>query len=132
LAAQGAPDATPLLHNGGTIAFAEQQIIASGMGVHQYSTVSQQRDAFSLLIWLRKNEILAALDAQLEAEGNSVTSLSAEERTTKLAEMNKRLINLQRQEECVIQRMEDEGAMVVTRRNTDPLILLEVEVVPSK
>ena len=66
-------------------------------------------------------------DIDFEADGSN--ALPAEERNTKLASLRKALITLKRQQEAVICRLETEGAFTVPRTNSDPLILLEVELV---
>jgi hypothetical protein len=128
LAAQGAPEISTLFR-GGSVAWQQIQIVSDGRGHHPHTVVSTQRDAFSLQVWIHKDQILKRLEEDIDFEADGANALTSEDRAAKLAALNKSLILLQRQEEAVICRLEDEGAMLITRRNTSPVILLGVELV---
>ena len=73
-----------------------------------------------------RTEKRQAIDA--EGDGNA-PPLSVEERNAKLAQLEKSLTRLFRDEEAVIMKIEEHGA-VIPRLTRDPLILLGVELAP--
>lgn len=76
LAAQGAPEVTHLFRSG-SVVWPEQMVVSNGAGVHQFATVSNQRDAFSLLVWLNKDAILKRLEEEIDFEADGANALSA-------------------------------------------------------
>lgn len=124
LVEKGRPEVSNLLY-GGAITWPTEQLVAGGQGVHQYTVVTTVPDAFAFAVWSNAETIIAKLDAQIERMGDDASALTAEAQAARIAELEAALLQLQRQEEAVIERMEVSG-QAVKRTCRDPLVLLGI------
>jgi hypothetical protein len=129
LAEKGRPDIGNLFH-AGEIGWADTQLTAGGHGHHDTVVSTTVRDAFALTIWAHQEAIVERLAAEIDRAGNDTNALSREAQTARVAQCERALIDLQRQEEAIIERLEAEG-IHVRRTCSDPLILLGIEFAQS-
>ena len=99
---------------------------AGGHGHHEHVVAATIKDAFALAVWENQDGIVAKLDRQIEAQGNDAIALDADAKAQRLAELEARLLRLQRTAEAIIERLEGDG-MSIHRSCTDPLVLLGIE-----
>lgn len=125
LAQKGEPDISGLFHSG-TVRWPTQLLVADGSGVHPHIVSATILDAASLTIWANRAAITAELDAEIDRQGDDANALTAGEQSAQLAERRAALLNLQRQEEAAVERLEAQG-QVVARFCRDPLVLLGIQ-----
>jgi len=122
---RGRPDVSGLFRDDDVL-WPTETFTAGGHGHHEYVVAATVKDAFALAVWANQEGIVAKLDKQIEAAGNDAIALDAAAKAQRLADLEARLLRLQRNEEAIIERLEGDG-MSVHRSCTDPLVLLGIE-----
>lgn len=125
LAAEGAPDVWGLFR-GGDIRWPSEQLLARAFGGEEVAIATTVNNATALAVWAHRDAIIAALEAAIEHCGNGRDALSAADQTARIAECEAALLQLQREAEAIIERLEGDG-VAVRRTCTDPLVLLGIE-----
>ena len=125
LAEKGRPDVANLFH-GGAVVWPTEMFSAGGHGAHQYTVTATVNDALAFAAWANRAAIIAQLDAEIERAGDDTNALSAEAQATRVAELQASLLNLQRHEEAIAERLEGDG-IPVRRICVDPVVLLGIE-----
>ena len=86
-----------------------------------------QLDGFATLVWLFKAELIEALEKEVDASSDDNSVLSEPDRGRRLAEVERDMLTVEREEEFFIRRARDEGATVMRRRNANPLAVLQLK-----
>jgi len=84
------------------------------------------KDPPSVTVWAHRDAIIAQLEAEIERIGDDATALSVEAQAARIAELRAAILQAQRHEEAIIERLEAEGVQV-RRTCSDPVILLGIE-----
>jgi hypothetical protein len=79
----------------------------------------------SLLVWLCRDQLEQRLVGMLPPN-DLPGSLSDERREERIAEINARRLDIERQEEAAIMSAADDGMTIIRRRDADPRAILEV------
>jgi hypothetical protein len=124
LAQQGKPTVEDLFH-GGDVQWPTEQFSAACHGTNPSVLVATVRNASALVAWAARDAIIVALDAEIDRLGNDGDALSAEDQAARIAECELALLNLQREAEALIERLEGDGVMV-HRVCADPRVLLGI------
>jgi hypothetical protein len=127
IAVRGRPDVASLFH-GGEIGWPTELLTTNGGGHHEYVSVAQVVAAFPFVVWAHKDAVLAAINAEIDAQADDANALSAEVRATAIAEGAATLLDLQRKEERICEMIEETTGQTVRRLNRDPMVLLGIEV----
>lgn len=80
--------------------------------------------ATALLAWLHKDELLRALDREIDLTADDEHALSTAARTAKLNDIDQEMLAIEREEEALITQTESEGFPVLRRRDADPRAVL--------
>jgi hypothetical protein len=83
-----------------------------------------------LLALLFPQELTEAF--QLDAEPEPENAVSPEERDQQISKFANTLLQLERQEEFLIERAADEGTEIVRRRDTNPMAVLQLQIVAQE
>jgi hypothetical protein len=112
------PDFAPLVDRGEHIRFPKNRA-----ALQQYSgTDLYAIDPIGVLMWVFKDELLAAADREIEAHGRDDIALTHEERTAKLAEIDAAILRSER-EECAFAEL----AGRLPRADCDPRAALGLD-----
>lgn len=96
------------------------------IGIHEYVVSATVKDPPSVTVWAHRDAIIAQLEAEIERIGDDATALSVEAQAARIAELRAAILQAQRHEEAIIERLEAEGVQV-RRTCSDPVILLGIE-----
>lgn len=132
LARRGRPDVTLLVNYGPSqgVIWPDYEAIARGrgIGVALPGDVGHTRNVpaahMPLLAWLFKDSLIAAIEAEIDANSEDEQALSLEQRTKKLAEIDARILAAERVEVALVRHA---GIAVDYREDTDPRALLGIE-----
>jgi hypothetical protein len=83
-----------------------------------------QVDVFGLLIWLFHDEVISALEREVDELADDAHALSDEDRAAHEAALQARLLEAERIEERLIEVAAEEGRAVSRRPNADPRAVL--------
>jgi hypothetical protein len=125
LAARGRPEVDGLFHGKG-VGWPTHQFIAGGHGAHQYAVTATVTDILGLFVWAHRDALIAALDQEIEAQGDDSAALNTQDQAARIVELEGALLLLQRQAEAVIDQLAGDG-IPVRRTCTNPLVLLGIE-----
>lgn len=126
VAERGRPDVSNLFL-GSEITWPSEQLFARVEGTNPAVASATIKDALSLAVWANAPAIIARLDEEIERCGDDKSALTREAQAERVAERERALVDLRRQEEAIIERLEAQGQRVV-RLSTDPLILLGIDI----
>jgi hypothetical protein len=124
LVEKGKPDVSPLAYDQ-PIAWPSEQFQAGGNGAHQYVVLTTIKDTFAFCMFVNQEAVLKALDAEIEKSNNDAGALSRDVQATRVAELQASLLQLERQQEAIIERLEGDG-IPIRRTCSDPLVLLGI------
>jgi hypothetical protein len=124
VAEQGWPDVSNLFL-GGAITWPSETLVAHGQGANAAVVSATIKDALSVAVWANAPAIIERLDQEIEQRGDEATALTREAQAERVAERERALFDLRRQEEAIIERLEAQGQHV-PRLCTDPAILLGI------
>ena len=88
-------------------------------------------DALALVAYLHKSALIAALDAEIDAESDDAASLSHEDRQLREAEAQDDLLDIERQEAALIWLAQDERLPVEHRVDCSPLAILQCRLIST-
>lgn len=136
LARHGCPDVSYMVNHGPSegVIWPDYEAIARGRGIGVPlpggvgHTRFIQAPHLPLLAWLFKDRMLQAIDAEIDANAEDEQSLSLEQRTKKLAEIDARILAAERVDVALVRH--SSGAADY-RDDTDPRALLGIEGPPS-
>ncbi|QND22554.1 hypothetical protein HB774_24080 [Rhizobium leguminosarum bv. viciae] len=136
LARRGAPDVSYVLNHGPSegLVWPDYRTIARGGGIGVVlpgdTGFTSRVDAphLPLLAWLFKDRLLAAIEAEIDANSEDEQSLSLEVRTKKLSEIDARILMAERVDVAMTRHS---GGAADYRDDTDPRAFLGVEGPPS-
>lgn len=94
-----------------------------GSGQVRGRATSEGPDTLSLMAWLHKDALLAALDREVDEMADDAAALSDEERAAKIAKTKAALLIAERNEVALI----DESGEITYRPDTDPRALLGID-----
>jgi hypothetical protein len=127
IAESGAPDISGLTH-GLPIAFPTELFTASSHVPNAVTVAATVKSAFPFAVWLHQDTLIRKLSEAIDAaaEASDVAPLNRVDRGAQLVALNKSLLSLQRSEEAIISKIEEQGGSVM-RTCRDTLILLGIE-----
>lgn len=136
LARRGCPDVTYMINHGPSqgVIWPDYDAIARGRGIgvplpgDMGYTRLVQAPHLPLLAWLFKDRMIEAIEAEIDANAEDEHSLTVEQRTKKLAEIDARVLAAERIDVALVRHA---GNAVDYREDTDPRALLGIEGPPS-
>ena len=81
-------------------------------------------DVEALLCWTFKDQMIAAVDKEIELRGDDANALSDAQRAERTATILGDLLMSEREEELLIEHGEAKGIVLARRTNADPRALL--------
>jgi hypothetical protein len=87
--------------------------------------IASKQDMIGVLCWLAPTSVVAALKREIEQAPAAAGALPAADRIAKVAELESRLLDLERRESALLERAEG----VLPRPEMSPLAYLQVEIV---
>ncbi|ANK84451.1 hypothetical protein AMJ97_CH00814 [Rhizobium sp. N1314] len=132
LARRGCPDVTYMVNHGPSqgVIWPDYEAIARGRGVgvplpgDVGHTRFVQAPHLPLLAWLFKGRMIAAIEKEIDANAEDEQSLSLEQRTKKLAEIDARILATERVEVALVRHS---GGAFDYRDDTDPRAFLGID-----
>lgn len=124
IAERGRPDVASVFI-GGEVAWPNETLTAHGYGEGAAVVSGTVRDAFAVALWANEAAVLRLLDAEIERLGDDATALTREAQAERATHHERTLVDLQRVEEHLIERLVADG-VPVRRLCTDPAILLGI------
>ncbi|MEJ2375225.1 MAG: hypothetical protein P8Y71_07290 [Pseudolabrys sp.] len=106
LAELGRPDVASL-YNGQPLEWPTEMLVANGAGVHPHIVTATVKHTFALTVWMNRDLLIQKLDEEIEHQGDDSFALSKDEQRVKLKELENQLLLLQRQEEKLIDRLDN-------------------------
>lgn len=92
----------------------------TGGGMAMPVSADPRPDWGSLALWALKDQILAAVDAEIDLRGDDEHALGSEERAEREQVLLAELLALERAEEAAIEAAEAEGLAIARRPDSDP------------
>ena len=83
-------------------------------------------DTLALIAWLAKDELIAALSAEIDARADDGAALTDEQRGERLAEIEIDMLAAERDEEALVEMAHRAGTPVDRRPDASPLAVLGV------
>jgi hypothetical protein len=128
LAARGAPGLYELLEGGNAIAWPMLQVLSrvetnQGPGI----ATAETPDALALICWSFKSQLLSALDAEIERCADDGAAMTADQKATKIGELEAALLERERVEEAITAAVIECGSKVARRADLDPRALMGVD-----
>jgi len=120
----GRPDLAPVLDHGEPIRWPTAAL--NHLGRQRLDAAVGQADTFdglAVLIWLFKPQLIDALEKEIDAIADDAAALSEADRDRLMAEVERDLLAVQRDEEFFIRQ----AANVARRRDAHPLAVLQLE-----
>ena len=91
------------------------------------------RRVVDVMCWLHPYQMRKRLEVEVEAaSGDGGLVLTADERATRLAEIDAEMVKLERVEEAIVMRLQDAGQVVARRASASPQAILGVKVATEK
>lgn len=81
-------------------------------------------DSQAMIAWLFKKQLLAAVDAEIAELSDDKGALTDEQREQKLAEIDRDILAVEREEEELVSMAESQGQTISRRTNSDPRAIL--------
>jgi hypothetical protein len=81
-------------------------------------------DAFSTFAWLFKDQIIARLEAEVDAKADDSAALDDETRAARIAEARREILSLEREEEAMVTLARSTGLAFQRRADADPRAIL--------
>ena len=81
-------------------------------------------DAIAIVAWAHRDVLIARLDEEIESCSTDTEALTDEQRSVKTAAISADILAIEREEEVLIERMEQSGAMFLRRPDADPRAIL--------
>lgn len=126
MAANGAPDVIGLLE-GGAIEFPMVDTgpvaVASNRGAG-FAQGTRQVDTLAVFAWLHRDQLIAALHAEIDDNADDAGALSDKDRADKIAKAKAAMLADERAEETLITLGEAQGLNILRRENADPRAVL--------
>jgi hypothetical protein len=131
LAARGRPDLYGTIEHAEPIRWPESRISAplvgfaqsEGQPMLQGTATAKVSDALALIAWMYRDDLLAALDAEVDAVADDAAALTDDERAARKADILTSVLEYERAEVALIDEI---GGAVAFRPDTDPRALLAV------
>ena len=120
LAEEGRPDISWLLKRGGPLRWPQQPL--NGFDVN--GSIPQLAKTVPMIAWMFADQLVEAIDREIELETSFDSPLSDAERKFKLAELATKRLEVERGEEELIEQFTEEGNEIARRRSVDPRALL--------
>jgi hypothetical protein len=132
LAMQGAPSVSRLVELDGPVDFQTQRMQSDVYGTEKRAIAfSEPADAVALVAFLHKPALIAALDAEIDAEADDAGALTHEARQIRTAEVKGDLLDIEIQEAALIWQAQAQGLPVEHRAECDPLAILQIKLVTA-
>lgn len=88
----------------------------------------EESDPFSLLAWLHRDALIAAIEREIDAAGDDENALSNEQRAAKLRELAAKLFEAECVEEAIIDAAARDGLAIARRPDCDPRAVLGLSI----
>ena len=127
LAERGQPSALSLVESpDGSINWPERPVTDAVIGGRLVSAVGDP-SALALLFWLHRETIIERINEQIDANSDDANSLTAEQRTEQIGEIDRDRLAVQREEEFWINAAIDGGTNILRRPDADPRAVLGLD-----
>jgi hypothetical protein len=129
-AENGRPNVTPVVDHGEPIRWPMAEINRFG-GQRLGSSIGQAEtfDGLAVLTWLFKPQLIDALEKEIDAIADDTAALSDADRAKLMAEVERDMLAVEREEEFFIRRAREDGVTVTRRRDANPLAVLQLSLV---
>jgi hypothetical protein len=132
LAMQGAPSMASLIEHDGKISWPQAQVQSTIYNATPAAVgFAEAPDALALFAWLHKDELIAALDHEIDAEADDAAALTHEQRQQQAAEVALDLLEIERSESELVWAAQSQGLPVEHRPDISPLALLGLKLVTA-
>jgi hypothetical protein len=97
-------------------------------GGHTVVQGGQVRDGFSLACWLHEDEVIAALDREIDARARDDKAMTAGQKAERLVALAAELLAVERDEEAFLRMAVAQDLPVERRPDADPRAVLQIDV----
>ena len=122
LAEQGAPDVSRLIDHGASQSIHWPSEVHARNGAT--GEIERVSPSLAVLAWLRKDELLAALDAEVDAMAEDESALTDQARADRMEKINAEILLLERSEAAAVWAAGDPAAL---REDLDPRAALAID-----
>jgi hypothetical protein len=88
-------------------------------------------DTVALIAWLHKDALIAALDREIDAEGDDAAALTHEQREQRESEVLSDLLSVERDEAALTWSAIEDGLPCEFRADCSPLAILQIRLVTT-
>jgi hypothetical protein len=134
LANRGVPIVTQLIEHDGDVAWPQSVQTLPLVGFNKKDGTSlfgsaqgELNDMLALFAWLHRKQLVAALDGLIDSEADDSNALSLTDRETKLTEIARDRLMIERQESALVWHAQSNGDNVEHRADASPHAVLGVE-----
>lgn len=129
LAKIGKPDVTGALNHGEEVHWPTAPLDLRLIGTEAPGVVGGSApNALAVLAWLHKNALLAAIEAEIDANANDEAALTDEQRAAREKQLLAQILENERREEAAIVAA---GGAILRRREADPRAVLGLADMPA-
>lgn len=123
----------PAILHGRPIRFPETLETAEGVSATEAVYVQlKSPDAFALLAWLQKDELIRRIDAAIDAEADDATAISEEDKKQRIAQIKSEILVIEREECADIEAAASVGQVIAFRDDTSPEAVLGIAVIDKR
>jgi hypothetical protein len=129
LATAGAPDVFPLVESGQPIIWPTMKASVSAWREGRpdpFTPIVKTTDSVSLLAFLFRDQMIAALEAEIDARADDAHALGDKERAEREAELLASILQTEREEESLIDVANEVGGTVLRRPDADARAVLGI------
>lgn len=120
----GRPGVANLIEGGFPVEWPRQPVprpmAVSGGSIAMPSSIDPGIDLGALAVWAMRDQILAAVDGEIDLRGDDEHAIASDERAEREAGLLAELLTVERAEEAAIEVAEAEGMAIARRADADP------------
>jgi hypothetical protein len=122
LAKDGTPDCAPLIDRNGNVRWPTSQtfVRSGGAGLASIDLLNP----VAAMAWLFRDQIVAALDLQIDSLADDQNALTQQQRAEKESEIGRDILFVEREEEALIRIASGKGMAILRRVDADPRAVL--------
>lgn len=132
MADAAAPYCSGVLEHLGAVAFAERQVSATVYNVPNAPgaiAISTEINSVGLIAWLLRDQLIAKINAEIDADSDDGNALTQEQRQEQQAVIDADLLEIERQLAKLIWQMRADGGNAEFDAKLSPRAILGIEVV---
>lgn len=132
LAQRGAVSVARLIEHDGPVEFATMRVQSTVFNAQAGAVAfAELPDTLALTAWLHKDALIAALDGEIDAEGDDAAALTPEQREQREAEVMADLLACERDESELVWQAQAQNLPAEHRADCSPVAILGVQIVTA-